>query len=310
MNRHRSSRAIDTPCIDRPWFRKHFRTSMLVPLLLVSWLATACGPELYEGMPPDVERRHLALEGAPNFRDLGGYVAEDGRSVKWGMFYRSDNLSELTPADLETLASLGIRLVCDFRGPAEWAAHPDRLPAVDPPEVAHLEIWDESFDAEGIRAAIVSGEFDVDLRQMLIDGNRMFATRFADRYRDMFARIREPQNLPALVHCTAGKDRAGFASALILRTLGVPIATVYEDFLLTNHYTASKIERTLLVVRVMSLFRVDPERVRPVLGVEPAYLDAAFAAIDEHYGSFDTYRREALGLDDAALARFRDMALE
>jgi protein-tyrosine phosphatase len=310
MKRLRRSRATDPVHVDRSWRRALGRPSNVVPLLLLSLVATACGPDLYEGMPPHVERRHLALEGAPNFRDLGGYVAEDGRSVKWGMFYRSDNLSELTPEDLERLSSLGIRLVCDLRGPSEWTGHPDRLPAVDPPEVSHLEIWDESFDADGIRAAILSGDFDVDLRQMLIDGNRMFATRFADRYRDMFARIREPLNLPALVHCTAGKDRAGFASALILRTLGVPISTVYEDFLLTNHYTASKIERTLLAVRVMSLFRVDPERVRPVLGVEPAYLDAAFAAIEENYGSFDTYRRDALGLDDAALERFRDMALE
>jgi len=286
------------------------RSRVWLVALIPSLLALACGPDLYEGMPPDVERRHLALEGAPNFRDLGGYLAEDGRSVRWGMFYRSDNLSELTAADLEKLSSLGIRLVCDFRGPSEWTEHPDRLPAVDPPEVAHLEIWDESFDAGGIREAIVSGEFDVDLRQMLIEGNRQFATRFADRYRDMFGRITEAENLPALVHCTAGKDRAGFASALILRTLGVPIETVYEDFLLTNHYTAAKIERTLWVVRMMSLFRVDPERVRPVLGVEPAYLDAAFAAIDEHYGSFDAYRRDALGIDDAELVAFRDMALE
>ncbi len=287
-----------------------FRATAIGGLLVLSLCVIGCGPELYEGMPPDVERRHLALEGAPNFRDLGGYATEDGRSVKWGTFYRSDNLSELTPADLQKLASLDIELVCDFRGAPEWTRHPDRLPGGDPPEVAHLEIWDPSFDADGIREAIRSGDFDVDLRQMLIDGNRMFATKFADRYRDMFARIREPQNLPALVHCTAGKDRAGFASALILRTLGVPLETVYEDFLLTNHYTASRIERTLLMVRVMSLFRVDPERIRPVLGVESAYLDAAFAAIDEQYGSFDAYRREALGIDDAQLARFRDLALE
>ena len=92
--------------------------------------------------------------------------------------------------------------------------------------------------------------------------------------------------------------------------LYVPMQTVTEDFLLTNHYTAEKIERTLLVIRFASFFRVDPERVRPVLGVEPAYLDAAFDEIEVRYGSFDRYRREALGLDDARLAAFRDLALE
>ena len=293
------------------WVRRPSAWSLTALCVFPTLLGTiACGPDLYEGMPPHVEKRHLALEGAPNFRDLGGYETLDGRTVKWGLFYRSDNLARLTDEDLERLSALGIRLVCDFRGKSEWEAEPDRLPTVDPPEVAHLEIWDESFDADGIREALTSGELDIDLRQMLIDGNRLFATRFADRYREMFARITEPENLPALVHCTAGKDRAGFASALILRTLGVPIDVVYEDFLLTNHYTAEKIERTLLMVRLFSLFRIDPEQVRPVLGVERAYLDAAFAAIDEQFGSFDAYRREALGVSDEQLVRFRELALE
>jgi len=280
---------------------------VLLPLLAAS---LACGPDLYEGMPANVRRRHIALEGAANFRDLGGYATRDGRHVKWGLLYRSDNLSKLTDADLQKVSTLGLRLVCDFRGPQEWRAAPDRLPAQSPPQVAHLEIWDKSFDAGGIRKAILSGHVDVDLRQMLIEGNRLFATRFAPRYREMFARITKPQNLPALVHCTAGKDRAGFASALILRVLGVPDKTIYEDFLLTNYYTAAKIQRTLWLVRITSLFRVDPEQIRPVLGVERAFLDAAFGAIDEKYGSFDRYRREVLGLDDAAVTAFRNLVLE
>jgi protein-tyrosine phosphatase len=182
---------------------------------------------------------------------------------------------------------------------------------MDPPAVAELEIADESFSATSLRERIGSGDLDsVDLRQLLIDANRLFAGRFAPQYAAMFERITLPQNLPALVHCTAGKDRAGFASALILRTLGVPMETVSEDFLLTNHYTAAKVERTLLMIRVFSLFRTDPERVRPVLGVEPAYLEAAFDEIDARCGGFDRYRREALGLDDARLAAFRELALE
>lgn len=287
-------------------------TAAYLRIALLALLAgsLACGPKLYEGMPAHVQRRHVALEGADNFRDLGGYATRDGRSVKWGMLYRSDDLSHLTDADLEKVSALRLRLVCDFRGPREWRAAPDRLPAKSRPQVAHLEIWDKSFDAGSIRKAITSGKLDVDLRQMLIEGNRLFATRFAPRYREMFARITKPENLPALVHCTAGKDRAGFASALILRVLGVPDKTIYEDFLLTDYYTAAKIRRTLWLVRLTSLFRVDPEKVRPVLGVERAYLDAAFGTIDEKYGSFDRYRKEALGLDDQAVTDFRNLVLE
>ncbi len=281
--------------------------------VLAALVCVGCGsaPELYAGLPEHVKRRHLGLEGAPNFRDLGGYATEDGHTVRWGLFFRSDNLAHLTDEDLEKVEALGIRLVCDFRGADERAEEPDRLPAAQPPTVVELEISDASFSSTALRERITSGDLEsIDLRQLLIDANRLFAGRFAPQYAAMFERITRPENLPAVVHCTAGKDRAGFASALILRTLGVPMETVTEDFLLTNHYTAAKIERTLLVIRVMSLFRADPERVRPALGVEPAFLEAAFDEIDARWGSFDRYRREALGLDDGRLAAFRELALE
>jgi len=282
---------------------------LLLPALAIALLA--CGPDLYEGMPEHVQRRHVVLEGAQNFRDLGGYATSDGRHVRWGLLYRSDNLSELTDADLDHVQSLGLRLVCDFRSSEEKAEAPDRLPAEDPPAVAALPIFDESFSPSGLREKLTSGDLaDLDLRAMLTEANRLFATRFAGQYAAMFERITQPENLPALVHCTAGKDRAGFASAAILRVLGVPEETVYEDFLLTNHYTGAKIERTLLAIRVMSLFRVDPEKVRPVLGVERGYLAAAFDEIQQKYGSFDVYRREALGLTDAETEAFRALALE
>jgi protein-tyrosine phosphatase len=274
-------------------------------------LAPGCGRDLYAGMPEHVKRRHVALEGAQNFRDIGGYATEDGHHVRWGLFYRADSLGELTDADLERIHSLGIKLVCDFRSAEEKAEDPDRLPAAEPPERLELPILDESFSPSAFREKITSGELgDTDLRQMLIEGNRLFATRYAPRYAAMFERLTDPGSLPAVVHCTAGKDRTGFAAAVVLRTLGVPEETVYEDFLLTNHYTADEIERTLWIIRFASLFRTDPEQVRPVLGVERAYLEAAFDAIRAGYGSFDAYRSQALGLDDAETEAFRRLALE
>jgi protein-tyrosine phosphatase len=283
---------------------------LALPLLVA--LTFACGgPDPDAGMPAHVKRRHVVLDGAQNFRDLGGYATEDGHTVRWGLFYRSDNLAHLTDADLAKLHEMGIKLVCDFRSDEEKAEEPDRLPTEDPPAVAALPIFDESFSPKTFREKLTSGDLgDLDLRQALTDANRLFATRFAGQYATMLARITRPENLPAVMHCTAGKDRAGFGAAVTLRTLGVPEETVYEDFLLTNHYTARKIERTLLTIRLVSLFRVDPERVRPVLGVERGYLEAAFDEITKRYGSFDAYRRDALGLDEARTAAFRQLALE
>ncbi len=281
-------------------------------LLVTAVLLAACGSgDLYEGMPDHVRKRHVVLDGAANFRDLGGYETEDGYTVKWGLFYRSDALGDLTDADLEKLAALGIKLVCDFRAPAEKQADPDRLPAENPPQVAALEIGAENFMVKDLRERIQSGDLEgLDLRGMMIEGNRQFATKFYPQYAAMFERLIRPENLPALVHCTAGKDRAGFASAMILRVLGVPQETVMEDFLLTNHYTARATDRQLFMIKLFSLFRTDTEALRPLFGVEPAYLQAAFDAIDSSYGDFDTYRRDALGLDDAELAAFRTYALE
>ena len=284
---------------------------ILAPVLTVLLLLACGGSDPYAGMPEHVKRRHVELDGAQNFRDLGGYATADGHHVRWGLLYRSDNLAKLSDADLAKIHRLGIKLVCDFRSAQEKAEEPDRLPAEEPPAVAELPIFDESFSPAEFKKRLTSGDLgNLDLRQALTDANRLFATRFAGQYAAMFERITQPANLPAVVHCTAGKDRAGFASAVILRTLGVPEETVYDDFLLTNFYTAKKIERTLWTIRLFSLFRVDPEQVRPVLSVERGYLAAAFEEIEKRYGSFDAYRREALGMDDAKTAAFRQLALE
>lgn len=295
--------------------RKNRRRARVARGLVLAFLSAlglgACGGDPDAGMPDHVRQRHVVLEGAANFRDLGGYATADGRRVRWGQLYRSDDLAALTDADLEKVGSLGIKLVCDFRSSYEKEAEPDRLPAEDPPAVADLAIGAESFMVKDLRERIEQGELEgLDLRGMMIEGNRQFATTYTPQYAAMFERIMQAENRPALVHCTAGKDRAGFASAVILSVLGVPRETVIEDFLLTNHYTKRATERQLWMIELFSLFRADSELLRPLFGVERDYIEAAFQAIDEQYGDFDTYRREALGLDDAEVEAFRMALLE
>jgi protein-tyrosine phosphatase len=287
------------------------RIALVSLLLLAVHGLLACGGDPDAGMPDDVKRRHVVLEGAANFRDLGGYATADGHHVKWGELYRSDSLAHLTRSDLGKLSGLGIKLVCDFRAKSEKDAEPDRLPPASPPRVVPLEIGAESFMVKDLRKRIQSGDLDgIDLRQMMIEGNRQFATKFAPEYAAMFERISQPENLPALVHCTAGKDRSGFAAAVILTVLGVPRETVMEDYLLSNHYTAAETRKRLRLIEIFTLFRADTNALRPLFGVEPAYLEAAFDAIEKRYGDFDRYRREALGLDDARVASFRALLLE
>ncbi len=273
-------------------------------------LTLACGGPPAE-LSGDDRRRYVALEGAANFRDLGGYATGDGRTVRWGRLYRSDALAGLTSADLEVVKALGIRLVCDFRTPGERGAAPDRLPDDPAPHLALLPIGSEAVNPDDLRQRILSGNLEgIDMQQLLVEGNRAFAREFASQYAAMFERISDPENLPALVHCTAGKDRAGFASALILRALGVPEQTVFEDYLKTNLYTARETESRLFWLRVFSLFRTDPEQVRPLLEARRPYLQAAFDTLEADHGSFDAYLRDALGVSSAEQRALQERLLE
>ena len=287
------------------------RQILLITAAFLFVLSAGCGGDPFADQPEHVSERHVPFEGTDNFRDLGGYPTQDGRQVRWGLFYRSGHLHDLTHRDLDSFSDLEINLVCDFRSPNEKAEEPDRYPESQPPRVAALEIWDPSFTSEGFREKIESGDIDgMDLGEILVEGNRLFATKFSPLYAEMFQLIQDPENLPVLVHCTAGKDRAGFASALILRVLGVPLEIVFNDFLLSTFYTADRIDRAVLITRAATLFQVDADQLRSVMGVERRYLQAAFDAIEQEYGSFETYRREALGISDEELETFRNMSLE
>ncbi len=267
--------------------------------------------ELPDGETVKLAERQLPLEGMDNFRDLGGYRTKDGRTTRWGRLYRSGQLSELSDDDVDYLGKLRVNLVCDFRSPAEREDQPDRLPTDDPPEVIQPEIYTPGVDPKELQSRIMSGDLEgLDLSEFLVEANRAFATQFADRYREMFDNLVEEENLPAVVHCTAGKDRAGMAAALVLLAVGVPEDTVMKDFLLTNHYTHDKIQKQLALIWVVSLFRSSPNEVRPLMGVEPRYLQAGLDAMRERDGSIDAYLRNTLGLTDEKRERLKDLLLE
>ncbi|MBW2386894.1 MAG: tyrosine-protein phosphatase [Deltaproteobacteria bacterium] len=249
------------------------------------------------------------LEGAHNFRDLGGYATRDGRRVRWGMIFRSDHLADLTQPDINYISKLGIRLVCDFRGEEEIAENPNRLPPDDPPEQINPAISGTALAPGDIQAAIMQGNPDkLDFRQLLIDGNRFMATGALDQYRELFRRLEREEFVPLLFHCTAGKDRTGVAAALILLALGVPEETIMEDYLLTATYTHERVEKNLMAVRFASQFRTDLDEVRPIMSVRREFLQAAFDGIHDEYGSVDRYMEQALLLTnekrDALRRRF------
>lgn len=249
--------------------------------------------------------RRVALEGQSNFRDLGGYATVDGRRVTRGVLYRSGELGRLTDDDVRVVERLGLRFVCDLRSRGEADEHVSRV--VAGVVVERLPLYSDGPEEGEIAARIAQGDSTVVRPDMLVEGNRAFVLGHASRFAQMMHWIMDPARRPALVHCTAGKDRAGFAAAVILWTLGVPDDVVYEDYLASNEYRATDTERALAAVAALGH---DVELMRSILEVRPEYLAAAVDAMVDGYGSIDGYVRDGLGITDAQRRRFQDALLE
>ena len=272
-------------------------------------------PVLIPAQLPVADRaahRVLGFEGIHNFRDLGGYRTVDGRTVKWGLLYRSGTLHDASRSDLGYLQQLGLHSMVDFRSSAEKLEEPDRLP--EPPgfsvvEIPTLDGGDNSV-AEEIMARIETGDFsDFDPESFMLEANRHFASRFTPQYQQFLNTVMAAGGEPILWHCSAGKDRAGFAAAILLRILGVPIETVVEDYTLSKEYALAARKRDIFLLR---LFKGDEtaDKLTVIMGVEPEWLEAGFAQIDADYGNFDNYVRQGLGLTDADVSALQALLLD
>ena len=174
--------------------------------------------------------RSIALQGASNFRDLGGYPGLGGRTVRWRRLFRSDHLARLSAQDQQALAGLGIARAVDLRGEAERNALAYTLPGVQ-----YHPLTIEPTVVQRIQEVLRSGASlsPQDAAGLMQDTYRGFVHDNAPRFAALLRMLVERDD-PLVFHCTAGKDRTGFAAALILLALGVPREVVMEDYLLTN----------------------------------------------------------------------------
>ena len=261
--------------------------------------------------PTSRGRRHLGLDGAENFRDLGGYPTDDGRRVAWGRLYRSGHLGRLTPSDVAAIARLRIRLVCDLRAASERADMTSRLPTGSPPKVVTLPIDFPALEPGLVRRRLLGRDFAPGaLAETVLAAYRAYVTDFAAPFGELLAALAEPDHVPALIHCNGGKDRTGFAAALVLLALGVPHTTIVEDYLLTNHLTRWTTRRRAWLTFLASRLRMRPREMRALLEARAPYLEAAFATMEARYGSVEGYLREALGVSDERRERLRAAFLE
>ena len=251
------------------------------------------------------EHRLLPMDGAHNTRELGGYKTLDGRSIKWGMLFRSDKLSDISNTDQEYLQTLGIKKIVDFRSEDEKAEEPDIIPA----GISYVEMPISVDGAMRTKIeAVLRGETDKEVQSFLVDANKEFVTSYTNVYED-FLRGLIDEDAPTLFHCTAGKDRAGFAAAITLIALGVSKEDVVEDYMKTNAFTKDRIEDILGQIKLMSLYQTDVEILRPLLGVEQIYIETAFEEAEEKYGSLENFIREGLNISDKDIKNLRNQFL-
>ena len=255
--------------------------------------------------------RKLPFTGAHNFRDLGGYKTEDGRTVKWGKIYRSDNLHSLTDEDLKYMKRLNIKSVVDFRSVEERENEPDRLNPDMTQVLLPIKFQPKELDDDSIKNLMKDLTFgDLDSSNLLRDFNIIIVEEFTDEYKNFFRHIIENNAEPLVFHCTAGKDRAGFASAMILTILGVPREKVIEDYLLTNTYVKDHVDDKMLEIELKTFFRADTDNLRKINLVEERYIQAAFDTIDSKWGGMDRYISEALNLNEEDILKLQDFYLE
>lgn len=253
------------------------------------------------GEPLVTADRSLHLATAPNFRDVGGYRTRDGRWVKVGLVYRSDQLDRLSDADLAEIGRLAPQLDVDLRTQGERTRGPDRLPAGA--ELLVADVVGDAGPSGATMAKITSPQAAVDF---LTAANRQFVSLPSARraYATLFTRLQSPAG-PLFYHCSAGKDRTGWATAVLLTALGVPRSTVMADYLASNDYLAAKNQAAFSRMPAASVANLTP-----FFTVRASYLDAAFDEVDRRYGSFDRYLRVGLGIDSRALAHLKARFLE
>lgn len=243
--------------------------------------------------------RLLPFAGGSNFRDLGGYVTKDGATVQWGRLYRSAVMSGLTPDDFQQMGKLGIRTVCDFRSTDERARQSVTWPEGVQPTVLAT---DYGLDMSALAAIFQQGPVTGDtVKAAMADFYREIPFQFADQYARMFREMVEGR-VPLAFNCSAGKDRTGVAAALILTVLGVPAETVMADYLLSNQYYQPKPPEPGREDPTTAMFaRLPADAIQALMGVDAAYLNASFAAIEDK-GGMDRYVAEQLKLSPADVA--------
>lgn len=246
----------------------------------------------------------LGIASLSNLRDLGGYKTRDSMVIRRGLVFRSNQLYRISTGDMEKIAALKLKNDFDLRTTRERESKPDELPSgvrnisldmlADASEESFAKLDELLRDPK--RRSTVSGggaaEAETAMKQIYCDMVTLPSAKTA--LGQLFTRLAINGNTPALFHCSSGKDRTGWAAAVLLSMLGVPKETIIRDFVRSNDYILPPYKKT-----IDDFIKAGGEPGIPpaILGVKASYLEAAFNEVQRVYGSMDRYFIDGLGID-------------
>ncbi|AZA48866.1 tyrosine-protein phosphatase [Chryseobacterium carnipullorum] len=271
-----------------------------IPVLLIAiFCVSSCKTQDF--MKPEYGKSEtgnpIEIKKVNNFRTVGNIKNSEGRTLKEGIFYRSGHLHQLKRKSFRELENLGIKEVIDLRNSKEISDKPDQLPN-DIIYKKYSAFKDEGDQLTKAKKLVLKGKVNgSDADKRMIDFYREYVTENPEVIKKIITEILESDH-PVLYHCTAGKDRTGITTALILTILKFDKATIYNDYLLSNNYRSKLVVKRLKLADHLHFLypEMDIRVLEKLSWVEPAYLDAAFDEINKKYGSTDAYIQQVLGI--------------
>lgn len=282
------------------------------------------GREIITSEMDSIKGTRIPLTAIPNARDLGGYKTVEGKRIKPKKLIRSGTLGALIEEDIRILVEdYNLKTIIDLRTDAERSQNPD--PEIPGVVSYHNPILrDETFGITKESEKTLSKE-EFDYSEMLLNHVKMMgenedslASLYAEfveseyaleHYRKFLEYVLEQEEGAILWHCTAGKDRVGTSTAILLRILGVDMETIFNDFLLTNEFLKDQTEQ---IVKQVSEKTTD-ERVLKLVaklnGVDKSYLEAFFDTIEKDYGSFDEFIRTKMNMTEDKIQKLKEKYL-
>lgn len=247
----------------------------------------------------------IELDGTTNTRDIGGYVNKHNVKLKYNKLFRSDKLSELTKSDMEKLKNLGIKKIIDFRGYLERETQPNVI--IKGIDTIHIPIDIEKDFINNILKYIDNPNYKKEtLTDMMANTYKEFITKYLDSFRK-FIDIICNEDGPIIYHCTAGKDRTGFATILIYLLSGINLAVIKYDYMKSNYYINKNFDNNSNNIKQrLNINDEKMERMQPLMFVEEKYFNMILIKILEIYGSVENFIKNGLQIHPDKIKKFHE----